>query len=191
MTRGTTIRLLLVVPLLAAGVVLGTPKAASAATVCGDTPSGSELLTGTIKDSVVVADGSLCGLLDATVRGGVTIGSGAILESNSDIRGSVNGVGIREVRLVAGVVRGSVTIVGATGIAEINGVEVRGNVAISGAGLAALGFSTVRGSATVNNNVEAQVFNTAIGANLTCAGNGAGSTFESNTVGGVNNCPAP
>lgn len=192
MTRGRTIRLLLVVPLLAAGIAMGAVRPASAAVVC-NTGSHGDPLTGVIKESIVVPANADCVLVGATVRGGVTVGAGAYFSAdNSEIRGSVTGAGVSQVVIAYGVVRGSVTFTDATDLVEVFQTEVRGDVSITGSQQAALGRSTVRGSATLNNNGRVVVGFATVGANLTCAGNGPTSTYnpETNTAGGANNCPA-
>ncbi len=62
--RPTVVRLLLVVPLLAAGMALGTRTGMAAATPCATTING-----GTIKDSVVVKAPDTCILSGVTVPG--------------------------------------------------------------------------------------------------------------------------
>ena len=104
-TRGMWVRLVVAVPLLAVELAFGAPKGASAAAICGDTPSGVEEITGTVKDSLVVPVNSLCRLIGATIRGGVTVGAGAALNSErSEIRGAVSGAGVVYVDIWQGVV---------------------------------------------------------------------------------------
>src|SRR5215213_4238418 len=70
--------LLLAVPLLAAGLAIGGPSAASAATACSEaTPIAPGV---TVRDSVVVPEGAVCYLEDgAVVRGGINILPGALV----------------------------------------------------------------------------------------------------------------
>ena len=65
-----------------------------------------------------------------------------------------------------------------------------GDVTFTGTSLAALTWANVWGSATVSANDRAQLDGNTVGVNLTCAGNGPSSTYGTNTVEGVNNCPA-
>ena len=190
-TRGMWVRLMVMLPMLAALLALGAPKGASAATVCGDTQIGLEEITGTIRDSIVVPADALCVLSGATVRGGVTVQEGGALYSEfSEIRGSVSGAGVDTLDIWGGVVRGSVTVSGATAYAIVESAEVRGNVVITGAGDATL---NVGGSATLNTNGVVNVHSSTIAANLSCAGNSTVilEEYVPNTVGGVTNCPAP
>ena len=189
MMSRTMTRLLLVVPLLAAGIALGAPAPAEAAFVCS-TPVES-IEGGTIYDSIVVQADQYCSLHDVTVRGGVTVApGGSFVALNSEIRGSVSSIGAGQVYIDLGVVRGSVTVTGA-GVAFLS-ADVRGNVTLNGSQeYATLAYATIRGSATLNDNVELSFYDTRIAANLTCLGNGTIIEGLGVVVGGKRNCTVP
>ena len=184
--RNALARVLLIVPLLAAGIAIGAAKPVSAAVVCGDT-LGVEEITGTVKDSLVVPPAGVCRLIGAVIRGGVTMGAGSILIifANSEVRGAVSGTGVADLNLRNSVVRGSVTVSGE--IMDVRDSTVRGDVALSGAirGVV-VEFSTVRGSVILERNNEIDVQSNAIDVDLRCSGNLLVSGFSGgNIVGGV------
>ena len=78
MDRTRRARLLLVVPLLAAGIALGASTPAAAAQNCTTPVAG-----GTIKGGIVVPTGARCYLSGVAVRGGVTVAPGAFFQANS------------------------------------------------------------------------------------------------------------
>src|SRR5215207_992594 len=104
--RGTTwIRLLAIVPLLPAGIAVGAPSLASAATVCNK--GEVYQVGGTFEGAVVVDANTQCRLNMATIRGGVTVEPGGCLfTDNAEIRGSVSGSDVNSVIIGGGVVRG-------------------------------------------------------------------------------------
>lgn len=187
------IRLLLVVPLLAAGLAL-RPSRAAAATVC-DT-GGSGVRSGVIKDSVVVRSGTTCNLEGAVVRGGVTVEPGAELVAyqGTEIRGSVSATAPAAVGIFVSVVRGSVTVTG--GVASgrsirIQDNDIRGDVVLTGVTVDAadiqVGNNDVRGSVILRQNSfttfgEIYVFANEIGANLDCADNSPDPSLDGNTA---------
>jgi hypothetical protein len=191
-TRMMLARLLLVVPLLAAGLALGSPRLASAARVCAN-----EVITGTVKDNIVVAAGTQCTICGAVVRGGVTVEPGGELTaSGAEIRGSVSAEGATVVTLSGGVVRGGVTVTGMLAgfpSLQVIEVEVRGDLVVSGntGTYIQLYGNTVRGSLVIRDNRESPFFWVAtnvVDVNLDCSDNDPVQAllgFPANTAGGA------
>ncbi len=192
--RGIVGRLLLVVPLLAAGLALGAPRPAAAAFACT-----TDIIGGTIKESVVVSAGTSCTLNGAVVRGGVTIEPGARFQANNgtEIRGAVTATAPSSFFIANTVVRGGVTVTGGTDMASltVRDSQVRGdlvltgNVTTVGRGIEVL-RNTVRGSVVLRNNMTGILISVeanAIEVNLDCSGNTPDPTDvgHPNTVGGV------
>jgi hypothetical protein len=162
--------MMLLVPLLAALLTVGTAGQARAAAACTGTVWG-----GTIKSSLVVPAGTYCDLYGVVVKGGVTVEPGGYLYTEgSDIRGSVSGADVGYVWLVLGVVRGDISVSGVPqDSVDLSAMEIRGNVVLTGAAsYALLRDSNVRGNVTMNDNAFIYVVNTTVRGNLACQGNG-------------------
>ena len=190
MVGKTLVRLVLVVPLLAAGLVLCATQRASAAEICGDNGT-PEVIGGTVKTDVLVPAGTTCQIRNGVVRGGVTVGPGATFTTfESEIRGSINGTGIFDLEIVDSVVRGSLTVAGGNNvlIAAFGAhPEIRGDVRISGlTSSAAMDGARVRGNVVLDNIPEIEVLGNTIGANLACTNIGEVDPISrGNTVGGT------
>jgi hypothetical protein len=173
------VRLLLVVPLLAAGIALGAPSPAAAAYRCDRTISPNTIPSGTIKDSVVVPSGERCCMSLITVRGGVTVEPGGELYATTgEIRGSISANGAFAVTVAGMVVRGSVTAVNTIEWVDVTDSEIRGDVVVDGANVESLyRASTIRGSLRLN----------AVALAYVCTNMGSVTNLfdEPNTVGGV------
>lgn len=162
-------RVLLIAPVLAAGVAFAAPAPAEAAFVCTETVWGEK-----IKQSMTVPVGATCILEENTVvRGSVTSGAGAVFEAYfSDVRGTITATGYDTFLLCATVVRGSVTSTGGTGYVSVCGF-----------------FSTIKGTLSYTGNIEGQqavIGGNVISADLSCAGNDPDQTDNGtgNDVGG-------
>lgn len=191
-TRKMLVRLLLVVPLLVAGLALGSPRSASAARVCAN-----EVISGTVSDSIVVAANQQCTLSNAVIRGGVTVEPGGELEaSGTEIRGPVTATGATIVELNGGVVRGGVTVTGMSAgfpLLQILEVTVRGDIIVSGNANTYIQIyaNTVRGSMIFSGNQASAFFWVAtnvVNVNLDCSGNDPAPSllgFPANSAGGA------
>lgn len=185
-------RLLLIVPLLAAGLALGSPRPASAARVCAN-----EVITGKVSESVVVEANQRCDLSNADIRGGVSVGPGGELYADgTEIRGSVTAAGAVVVRLSGGVVRGSVTVTGMSAgfpLLQVLDTTVRGGLIVSGNSNTYIQIygNTVRGNLIITDNQASAYFwvaTNAIAANLDCSGNDPAPSllgFPANSAGGA------
>jgi hypothetical protein len=195
MDRRIIARLLLVVPLLAAGIALGAPRPAAAATLCNTGPGNFR--SDVIRDSVVVEAGTFCGLSGAVVRGGVTVEPGAAFsaQNGTEIRGSVTATAPSGHFVIAdSVVRGDLTVTGGTGLGvfAIQDSQVRGDLVVTG-NIAGMQIdvlrNTVRGSLVLRDNtaIEILVAANAVEGDLDCAGNNSDPSAgpNPNTVGGA------
>lgn len=195
MIRKTTlVRLLFVVPLLAAGIALGAPSPAAAALVCNDP---SQQFDVTYKGNVVVPANGVCDLYDALIRGSVTAEPGAIVNVvGSEVRGSIVATNPATFVLIQTVVRGSVTATGSASSATVSSSEVRGDVVLTDIVGASIGTTVifvdtvVRGNATVSRNAVSpgagiDISLNTIAGNLICEGNSPDPMGGSNSVGGV------
>ena len=196
MDRTRRARLLLVVPLLAAGIALGASTPAAAAQNCTTPVAG-----GTIKGGIVVPTGARCYLSGVAVRGGVTVAPGAFFQANSgtEIRGAVTATEPAEFSISESVVHGAVTVADGTNMAflEVWSSEVRGDLVLTGNDTfdrwISLQGNTVRGSIVLRDNTVPEtgggfeVQGNAIGVDLDCSGNSPAptATHIPNTVGGV------
>jgi hypothetical protein len=183
------VRLLFVVPLLAAGIALGAPSPAAAAFVCDQTISPRTIPNGTIKDSVVVPSGERCFMSLITVRGGVTVEPGGELYATTgEVRGSISATGAFAVTVAGMVVRGSVTAVNTIEWVDVTDSEIRGDVVVDGANVESLyRASTIRGSLRLNAVALAYVSKNVIEVDLVCTNMGSVTNLydEPNSVGGV------
>lgn len=194
--RNKVVRLLLVIPMLAAGLALGAPTPAAAALVCET--GRFESFSGTFKGDIVVLAGGNCILSGAVVRGGVTVQTGArfSISAGTEIRGSVTMTDTRDFDIISSVVRGGVTGTGFSGGADdgsfsIELSEIRGDVVLTGlsAHFVQITRNTVRGSMILRNNTprsQVTVTENTISVNLECTGNlPLPLNLRPNTVGGV------
>lgn len=97
----------------------------------GESPECTQTLTGK-QHNLVVSDGVTC-LVDADVRGGLTVLAGAsLVASDGLVRGEVTAIGAANVQLFGIEVRGDTEIAGTTGNVTIAGATLKGEVSLSG-----------------------------------------------------------
>ena len=162
--KGSVIaRVLMIVPMLAVGLVLGGTSPATAAATCN-----GDISDRTIRGDLVVPEGADCDLTRVVVRGGVTVGANALLQlEDSEIRGPVTATGAASLRLFTSTVRGNV--VSTAPDIFVSAIEVRGNLTITGGSLVA----------------EIGVVDTIVRGDLTYSGNAGGfNRIGGNTVDG-------
>jgi hypothetical protein len=97
----------------------------------GESPECTSTLSG-IQRNLVVSSGVTC-LVDADVRGGITVLAGAsLVASGGLVRGEVTSVGAANVQLFGTEVRGDTDLAGTTGNLTIAGAQLKGEVSLSG-----------------------------------------------------------
>lgn len=124
-----------------------------------------ETVRGEVRGRIHVSAGTTC-LVDADVRGGVSVSDGAsLVVTGSDVRGGVQATAAVLVSVTDSSVRGSVHVSGTAGFVRLTGNEVRGSVAVTdGTGPAAiLQRNGIRGALACSGNAAApEVDDTAV-----------------------------